>query len=712
MREPIGPTRVVTFYSYKGGVGRTMALVNTAHVLALQGYRVLMVDFDLEAPGMTHFFAEQVRSRPPHVRKDSLDLLLDAKRSLEEAEQLQEEPTYPTSLAEYVVPLTLPEAFRDEKIPYQNGRLDLIPATLEPERREESSVDGPPLDYVERLGQLDLGGLFQPGGPGHFFGDHVRKHFVSARFEAPGGVLFALRDPVQAGYDFVFIDSRTGLSEIAGFSIGTIADALVLCCGLNHQNIEGLRYFIGKTGLYDPVRAKPFVVAAGPIPPWQTLDVSKRLRSLRSALRRYQGTGGSPDELPDGVEETEEDSLGIAYDYPELVEIPYHPLAAIRETIFVTELPRDSINTAFRELALRILRKLQETALEGVQRHLSFVGFVRNPTREGVQAYYDFAASKLPEMRLASRKDLPLPVFPTAYGLASLPEPHQRIHRAALSRVPIAAAAAALYLNSSKPFDRAWSILPLLEQESYRRFLASCLAYFQISTLYSFSTEAESLLSLAFAGHPQEDKDFLSSVCAHLAALKLGSYDINVEYEIKNQDSLGRDLTLWFLRGPLYYLRWYTSWPNVDMGPDLLQAIERLVSGTLREATESLEYLRTSFKLPAAPKEILQGTVKRVGLNSEMSFDRSIYASTPVGFWPEPLAATAVAVSKGPDAIQEILAWIHLARLHYGYAWRVLLDWRYFEEVKQHPDFQAFLQQEDEAVAYIEDAIDRGVYPL
>lgn len=42
----------------------------------------------------------------------------------------------------------------------------------------------------------------------------------------------------------------------------------------------------------------------------------------------------------------------------------------------------------------------------------------------------------------------------------------------------------------------------------------------------------------------------------------------------------------------------------------------------------------------------------------------------------------------------------------------MLLDWRYFEEVKQHPDFQALLQQEDEAVAYIEDAIDRGIDPL
>jgi len=46
---------VTTFYSFKGGVGRTMALVNVAVELALQGKRVVAVDFDLEAPGLDTF---------------------------------------------------------------------------------------------------------------------------------------------------------------------------------------------------------------------------------------------------------------------------------------------------------------------------------------------------------------------------------------------------------------------------------------------------------------------------------------------------------------------------------------------------------------------------------------------------------------------------------------------------------------------------------
>src|SRR5262249_23675744 len=48
--------KIVTFYSYKGGVGRTMALANVAWILASNGYRVLAVDWDLESPGLHRYF--------------------------------------------------------------------------------------------------------------------------------------------------------------------------------------------------------------------------------------------------------------------------------------------------------------------------------------------------------------------------------------------------------------------------------------------------------------------------------------------------------------------------------------------------------------------------------------------------------------------------------------------------------------------------------
>ena len=44
-----------TFYSFKGGVGRSLALVNVAVELAKDGNNVAIVDFDLEAPGLQTF---------------------------------------------------------------------------------------------------------------------------------------------------------------------------------------------------------------------------------------------------------------------------------------------------------------------------------------------------------------------------------------------------------------------------------------------------------------------------------------------------------------------------------------------------------------------------------------------------------------------------------------------------------------------------------
>src|SRR5262249_16900156 len=48
--------QVITFYSYNGGTGRTMAIANVAWILAANGRRVLVADWDLESPGLFRFF--------------------------------------------------------------------------------------------------------------------------------------------------------------------------------------------------------------------------------------------------------------------------------------------------------------------------------------------------------------------------------------------------------------------------------------------------------------------------------------------------------------------------------------------------------------------------------------------------------------------------------------------------------------------------------
>ncbi|MBK9032247.1 MAG: P-loop NTPase [Myxococcales bacterium] len=50
---------VATFYSLRGGVGRSTALAYTAHILASRGKRVVCVDLDLEAPGLAALFGRE-----------------------------------------------------------------------------------------------------------------------------------------------------------------------------------------------------------------------------------------------------------------------------------------------------------------------------------------------------------------------------------------------------------------------------------------------------------------------------------------------------------------------------------------------------------------------------------------------------------------------------------------------------------------------------
>ena len=46
---------IAVFYSFKGGVGRSMAVANVGDLLTRSGLKVLMIDFDMEAPGLEQY---------------------------------------------------------------------------------------------------------------------------------------------------------------------------------------------------------------------------------------------------------------------------------------------------------------------------------------------------------------------------------------------------------------------------------------------------------------------------------------------------------------------------------------------------------------------------------------------------------------------------------------------------------------------------------
>jgi len=180
----------VTFYSYKGGVGRSLALANIACLLAEDSehpQRVLLWDFDLEAPGLHRLF-------PP--RDPQLCGFVDLAYEFANKQQVPD--------------------FRHYVYQSQVKGIDVLPA---------GKVDQA---YCERLQSIDWSCFFSdsPHDPGPFFGplvDSMKK---------------------DDAYDYVLIDSRTGLNDQAGICTQVLPDLIVVLLRLNDQNLDGLSHVI------------------------------------------------------------------------------------------------------------------------------------------------------------------------------------------------------------------------------------------------------------------------------------------------------------------------------------------------------------------------------------------------------------------------------------------------------------------------------------
>jgi hypothetical protein len=666
-------TKIITFYSYKGGVGRTMALVNTAHVLARDGWRVLMVDFDLEAPGMTHFFAELVRDRPQTVERDALDLLLHAKRNVAVAGMEKAEPGILRSLSEYVISVKLPDEWleeRDSGIPYRNGRLDFLPATLEPVEAEEPPESEPTRDYLARMDELDLAGIFAVDGPRHHFGHLVRQYFLNARFQATGDVLFC--------------------------------------------------YFMEKAGLLDRKKAKPFAVVAGPVPVWHTRQSDERVALMRKEL---------------GAER--------------IVEVPYHPAAALEETVFVRQEPKEPISKAYEELAPVLAglasgegqdtssvwsRRLVKEAMHGDEQKWSEV------SRE--------VAKRLPQYRLdqeshrAIRPVAFLASFPSACTMSVLPRKSRKgLGWSDLVPITLAAAISAHRLKSDRPFRRCWELVSTTEHEQVARDLAVRLVFLQLRTLgtcpkedlweQALQSAIKKVGDLKEEGGYREESESIFLQDALVTALLLRGYERESHLYLP-EDVARKGLSILSGNsGRIRELLYHRPGPMrmfhrmMEMEPEFLdglypQAFFALSQPAVGEADKAaLVEIADKARLPIPGKRFLgphfpvSPKFFHPGLLEDMLFDRERGdMPVPLGFWPELTIATAVAVVKGSKGIKDILGWLSVARLSYGYAWRVLVDWRHLEQVKGDPAFVEFLRKEDQQAEAIESAIDSGEYPL
>lgn len=198
-------TRFISFYSYKGGVGRTLALANCARSMAKQGKTVAILDLDLEAPGLEHFAA----FRPQGEMTPGKDGTRPSLRGFAEYLHDCRLDGPPKSLAGYFHPC---QGMAGDK-----GRVFLMPA---------GKRDGAPYRNVL---SLDWDRFYQDED-GYRILENLRGHIAH---DLGGDERRSIRP------DYVLIDARTGLSETGGIATHQLSDLVVLLFGLNHQNLEG-----------------------------------------------------------------------------------------------------------------------------------------------------------------------------------------------------------------------------------------------------------------------------------------------------------------------------------------------------------------------------------------------------------------------------------------------------------------------------------------
>jgi len=182
----------ISFYSYKGGVGRTLALANIANYLLKMNLQVCVIDFDLEAPGLHYKLSE--KSVISLEKGGIVDLIHDFYIN-QNAE---------ISIKEYTIPI---------KQKSNKGNLFFIPAgnVISNEYwRKLSEINWPDLLYTkERYGL--------------FFFLQLRE---------------LIKNELKP--DYLLIDSRTGITEIGGICTALLADKVLFLLTNNQENVDGI----------------------------------------------------------------------------------------------------------------------------------------------------------------------------------------------------------------------------------------------------------------------------------------------------------------------------------------------------------------------------------------------------------------------------------------------------------------------------------------
>ena len=179
--------KILTFYSYKGGVGRSMALANTAVLLSQWGFKVLMVDFDLEAPGLQYFFKKYIGNFDNISKKVGILNYLNQDRNN--------------------ISIKWQDLITEIRIKDEYEKLSLITSGIKDET------------YLENLKKFNVAEFYENNNGGQ--------------------IIEKLREEWKENFDFIFIDSRTGVTDIGGICTIQFPDILVTLFTTTNQGLEG-----------------------------------------------------------------------------------------------------------------------------------------------------------------------------------------------------------------------------------------------------------------------------------------------------------------------------------------------------------------------------------------------------------------------------------------------------------------------------------------
>ncbi len=227
--------QVITFYSYKGGVGRSMAVANVATLLAQRGKKVLVLDFDFEAPGLHRYFFNKPSGFNRRLESDGPRLgLIEFFCTLRDRLQERLPQGFPVRGAGHPLSSEQASTFLMEiaRELVRSGEFGYEVRLRNPNVPSKAPQRVATLRFMPvgrtREGNLDAGYVTAA----HAFD---WRDFYSKYKE----VFPVLSEAWGEKYDYVLIDSRTGLTDIGSICTQLLPEKLVLVFSPNQQSLHG-----------------------------------------------------------------------------------------------------------------------------------------------------------------------------------------------------------------------------------------------------------------------------------------------------------------------------------------------------------------------------------------------------------------------------------------------------------------------------------------